>query len=175
MGRRAGYQLMYHKGAYVMHMLRMMVGDEELIRILRTFVEQFKWKQATTSDFQEVCELALGRERLIELGGEPSLGWFFDEWIYSTGYPKYEYSWSTKKATGGAWEVTCKIKQVGDKLFKMPLPIWIFTKGGKRYVSSRLVHEKEHEFVLTVPSKPKKVELDPFNSVLCDVKQKSME
>jgi len=174
LGWRAGYQLMYHKGAYVMHMLRMMVGDEEIIRILRTFVEQFKWRRATTSDFQEVCELALGRERLIELGGEPSLHWFFDEWIYSTGYPEYEYSWSRKKGTGGAWDVTCKIRQVGGKLFKMPLPIWIFTKGGKRYVSSRLVHEKEHEFVLTVPSKPKRVELDPFSSVLCSVRRKSI-
>jgi len=165
------FELTYHKGAYVMHMLRMMIGDEAIIRILRTFVEQFKWKQATTSDFQEVCELALGRERLIELGGEPSLGWFFNQWIYSTGYPEYEYSWSRKKAKGGAWEVTCKIRQVGKKLFKMPLPIWVWTKDGNRYVSKRLVHEKEHEFVLTVPSKPKKVELDAFNSVLCEVKQ----
>ncbi|HUT04781.1 MAG TPA: M1 family aminopeptidase [bacterium] len=171
LGWRAGYELMYHKGAYVMHMLRMMVGDEAMIRILRTFVEQFTWRRATTSDFRQVCELALGREQLIELGGEPSLGWFFDEWIYGTGYPEYEYSWSERKSKSGLWEVTFKVKQVGKKLFKMPLPIWIFTKDGKRYLSRKLVHEKEHEFVLTVPSKPKTVELDPFHNVLSDVKE----
>lgn len=169
--RRHYFELTYHKGAYVMHSLRMMVGDEDMVRILRTFVEQFKWKQATTSDFQEVCEFVLGRERLIEIGGEPSLRWFFDEWIYSTGYPKYEFSWSDRKAKSGAWEVVCKVKQVGDKLFKMPIPIWVWTKDGQRLVLRQLVCEKEHEFVLTVPAKPKKAELDPFNNVLCDVKE----
>jgi len=167
---RGYFTLTYHKGAYVMHMLRMMVGDETMISILRTFVDQFRWKRATTSDFQHVCELALGRERLMELGGEPSLSWFFDEWIYSTGYPKYEYSWGKSKPKSGPWEITLTVKQVGKKLFKMPLPIWVFTKDGKRYLSRKLVQQKESEFVLTVPSEPKKVELDPFHNVLCDVK-----
>ncbi|MBN1592236.1 MAG: hypothetical protein JW941_03180 [Candidatus Coatesbacteria bacterium] len=169
--RGAYFELTYHKGAYIMHMLRMMVGDDDIIRILRTFVEQFKWKRATTSDFQEVCELTLGRERLIEIGGEPSLRWFFDQWIYGTGYPKYEYSWSKRKAQGGSWEVVFKLRQVGDKLFRMPLPIWVYTKGDGRYLSRQIVFEKEHEFVLTAPEKPKRVELDPFNNVLCDIKE----
>ena len=167
---RASFQLIYHKGAYVMHMLRMIVGDEAMIRILRTFVEQFKWKRATTSDFEEACELALGAEELIKIGGEPSLRWFFDEWIYGTGYPRYEYCWSKRRAKDGLWEVICRIEQVGKKLFKMPLPIWIFTEDGGRYLSRKLVDKKEHKFVLRVPSKPKKVELDPFHNVLCDIK-----
>src|SRR5438876_2143765 len=80
----AVYATVYQKGSWVLHMLRGMMGDEIFFKALREYFDRYKYKNATTQDFQKVFE---------EIYGQP-LDWFFDEWVYKgIGRPKYEYSW----------------------------------------------------------------------------------
>ncbi|RCH82376.1 hypothetical protein CU098_001740, partial [Rhizopus stolonifer] len=75
----------YPGGAWRIHMLRKRLGEEIFWSAIKTYIERFYNKTVQTSDFQNVLEEASGL----------NLARFFDEWLYSKGYPKlngkYEY------------------------------------------------------------------------------------
>lgn len=76
----------YEKGACVMHMLRWVMGDSLFFSALRDYGQQFAFGNATTVDFQTVCETHY----------DSTLQWFFDEWVFEgVGYPRYSVVYST--------------------------------------------------------------------------------
>jgi aminopeptidase N len=75
--------IVYDKGAWLLHMLRHIVGDGTFFDILQTYYNsEYKFGDATTEQFKNVCEAVSGME----------LDYFFDEWIYGTYYPRYSWS-----------------------------------------------------------------------------------
>ena len=48
----------YDKGAWVLHMLRHVVGDDDLLQHLQTYYDdpRYKWKDVTTEDFRDLCD-----------------------------------------------------------------------------------------------------------------------
>ncbi|ALJ00368.1 M1 family aminopeptidase [Rufibacter tibetensis] len=77
--------LSYDKGALVLHMLRRALQNDALFfRILRTYREEYKYKVATTRDFQRVVE---------QVSGKP-FQYFFDQWVYGEGYPIFDVAWA---------------------------------------------------------------------------------
>lgn len=52
----------YDRGAQLLHRLRTMLGDDTFFKILRTYVEQYKFKIAYTEDFIKVCEEVSGKD-----------------------------------------------------------------------------------------------------------------
>lgn len=91
----------YEKGGCVMHMLRHVLGDSLFFAGWNEYGEQYRWDTATTDDFQMVMEEVSDQE----------LDWFFDEWIYGPGYPKYNYTWEAVPV-GDQWEVHIWIDQI---------------------------------------------------------------
>lgn len=65
----------YHKGAWVLHLLRQEIGDEAFWNGLRNYTRGHVGLTATTQDFQYSMETACGH----------SLQDFFNEWVYGTG------------------------------------------------------------------------------------------
>jgi aminopeptidase N len=63
----------YHWGALGLHALRLEVGDEVFFKILKTYHQQYKGRNAATADFIAVSEQVSGKE----------LSAFFDSWLYS--------------------------------------------------------------------------------------------
>lgn len=61
----------YDRGAQMLHDLREMLGDDNFYKILRTYVERYKFKIAYKEDFIKVCEEISGKD-LTE---------FFNEWF----------------------------------------------------------------------------------------------
>ena len=72
----------YEKAACVLHMLRFLVGDSLFFSTLKTYGATYKYKNASTNDFKNIAESVTGKE----------LDWFFDEWIYGGGSPKFYYT-----------------------------------------------------------------------------------
>jgi len=70
----------YNKGAWVLHMLRYIVGRETFFDLLHTYRARYEYASAETDDFIAVAEEVSGQK----------LGWFFDQWLYEEGYPKYD-------------------------------------------------------------------------------------
>lgn len=67
--------VVYKKGAYVLHRLRLELGEEVFWRGLRQYTQANDGKSVVTADFQKAMEAAAGR----------SLQAFFDSWVYGVG------------------------------------------------------------------------------------------
>jgi aminopeptidase N len=80
----------YQKGARVLHGLRGLVGDSAFVRGVRRFWRRHRDATATTADFRRVVEETAGRD----------LGWFFDQWLRSPGYPRLEAEWWIEDGPG---------------------------------------------------------------------------
>ncbi len=92
----------YRKGAWVLHMLRSVVGDEVFFGALREYGTRYRYSTASTEDLQNVFE---------EVGGM-ELGWFFGQWIYNAGYPVYRIETRVHEAeTDNGYEVTVRLIQ----------------------------------------------------------------
>ena len=81
----------YHKGACVLHMLRLAAGEELFWRAVRTYLERFAWRQAETDDLRKIFDELSGR----------SWERFFQQWIYRPGAPSlcvgYEWDDETRE------------------------------------------------------------------------------
>lgn len=148
----------YEKGAWVLHMLRQQVGDSNFHKIIRAYYEQFKGHNAETSDFVRIAENISGK----------NLKTFFDQWLYSPGFPKLVVKWKT-----GNNEVKIKIHQQQKNLFQFSLGILIATADGKQKVHNMWIDNRETEVKLELTSKAIKILLDPGTDLLyeADVSQ----
>ncbi len=79
---------MYDKGAWVLHMLRHQLGDAAFRRAIHTYLERYREREVVTADFERTVEEVTGR----------SLELFFQQWVYSGGYPEFEvtYAWESE-------------------------------------------------------------------------------
>ena len=114
--------IIYNKGAYVLHMLRGVLGDEHFFSALKRYAQHqdFQYQNANTQDFQDICEAESGL----------NLNYFFDQWIYDAYYPEYEYNYTDYQGS-----IFLKINQVQNQLdhrevFKMPMEILLKFKNG---------------------------------------------
>lgn len=74
--------IIYFKGAYVLHSLRRVVGDDAFKRILRLFAQRHGGGYARIADFEALA---------AEVHGQP-LAWFFDQWLRRPGAPRLKYA-----------------------------------------------------------------------------------
>jgi hypothetical protein len=79
----------YEKPASVLHMLRLMVGDEVFFDILQTYFLEYYNSNVISSEFQEVCETVSGLD----------LEQFFQQWIFQPGLPSTEYTYFINAGT----------------------------------------------------------------------------
>ncbi len=162
--------LVYEKGAYVLHMLRNMMmdyntkSDSGFIRMMRDFVKTYYGKEACTEDFKEIVEKHVGED----------MDWFFDQWVYGVEIPTYRFSYNTEKTPEGKYVITCEVDQENVlEDFCMWVPI-LLDFGMDQYAVLRLWVDKPHnKYELPkAPLPPRKVTLNPFHAVLCEVKNK---
>ena len=119
----------YDKGAWILHMLRHVVGDSAFFDILLAYSNdpRFAYGNATTAGFQSVCDSVSGQD----------LDWFFQPWIYEAGRPEYRVEWCAGDMTGTpVLNLFIEQTQVpGGALFPMPIDITIETAQGDTVVT----------------------------------------
>lgn len=81
--------MIYQKGAWVLHMLRALVGVDTYNQAVRTYYATYKDANASTNDFRRHVEEASGME----------LDWFFEQWLYQGGVVFLEGHWQFDDAT----------------------------------------------------------------------------
>jgi aminopeptidase N len=109
----------FSKGAWVLHMLRHVMGDATFFRALRAYVREFAYRNVTTADFQRVCEGEYGKP----------LDWFFKEWVYGTSEPAYALDWAAAQGPDSGAIVTIT-QTSGSGTFTMPLDLRLARPGG---------------------------------------------
>ncbi len=151
----------YNKGAWALHMMRFVLGDDLWWKSMRQWVKKHAAGTAETNDLKVAIEEATGR----------NLDWFFDEWLYKGGHPEFEVSWSyDEKAKLVALQVKQK-QEVKDvtPLFRMPVEVEVATDRKTRRDRIQ-VERAEQTFFLESPTKPKMVVFDPENWILKTLK-----
>jgi len=145
--------ILKNKGAFVLHMLRGVLGDEVFWKLMKQYVYEFGYKKASIEDFKKLAEKVSSQ----------NLNYFFAQWIDQTGVPKFEYTFTTWRIKDG-FKVTGTVKQDLDT-FRSPMEILVETDG-KPEIKKIEVVGSESEFTVTTFGKPRRVKLDPNNKVL---------
>ncbi len=132
-GAAAG-AVLYPKGAYILHMLRMMMwsrdeGDEKFKALLRDFVATHRNQPVTTEDFKAAVEKHMLPE--MDAGGDGTMDWFFRQYVHGTALPTYKLE-QTVGRQDGQTVVGLKITQsnVHDG-FVMLVPIYVELQDGR--------------------------------------------
>jgi tetratricopeptide (TPR) repeat protein len=141
------------KGSSMMNMLRYIVGDDKFFATLKAYAQQYAWKSATTEDFRKVAESVSGQD----------LGYFFIEWVESSGAPEFKLEYTIYRTQKG-FRVMGKIAQDLDT-FRMPVDLKIETEGNPEEKRVEVVGTSS-EFSVDTFGKPKTVTIDPNNRVL---------
>ncbi|MFT3740031.1 MAG: M1 family aminopeptidase [Breznakibacter sp.] len=150
----------YDKGAWVLHMLRGVLGDEVFFNCIKTFAQDpaFRFKNASTEDLEELCEGISGKD----------LSNFFDQWIYNKGYPMYAFNFysDTDEGKTGLTILQWQVDNRNWPLFEMPLRVrFTFQDGTTRtetIQNSQKVQTYYFDFTKTVTA----VAIDPDSWVL---------
>lgn len=113
------HAIVYSKGAYVLHMLRYVVGDAVFSDILGAYQDEYGGKSASVEDFKRVAEEVYSRD----------MDWFFDQWLHSTALPDYSVGDVEMKETSGGYFVNVHVVQEGD-IINMPVEVAVRTSKG---------------------------------------------
>jgi hypothetical protein len=126
--------LIYPKGAYILHMIRMMMwtpkeGDARFKETMHDFLSTYRLQVATTEDFKAVVEKHMSPA--MDMDNNHRLDWFFNEYVYGTDLPNYHFeSQVTPNADGTSLHF--KLTQSGvPAQFKMVVPIYLELADGK--------------------------------------------
>lgn len=168
---RVAQNLIYPKGAYVLHMIRMMMrdrkdGDVRFIKMMRDFIASNFNKDISTDDFKKIVEKHITPE--MDIDKNKKMDWFFDEWVYGTEVPAYKFEYSIGK-TEGKTVLTGKITQSGvSDNFVMAVPLYLdFGNGWIKLGNVTLVGNKEFDLgAIELPQAPKKAAICALSDVL---------
>ena len=153
--------LSYAKGAWVLHMLRHVMGEDAFWEGVHAYLgpnEAPFHRTADTEEFRSFMEDAYGAD----------LEWFFQEWIMGEYWPDYAYHWSSS-LSGEQHQLHLAIiqRQVpGRQLFTMPVDVLIHYADGSSETRSVWCESEALSVVLEIPQEAVEVELDPQDWIL---------
>ncbi len=151
----------YYKGAWVLHMLRHVLGDEAFFRGMNEYRSEFAYGVATTAQFRAVMERASGLD----------LGAFFDSWVYRTGRPSYEVVWSWSSWDAGPALLNVEIRQTqAAPVFQMPLDLVLTYGGAPPETLTVDSGSRNQKFSFLLSRIPQDLALDPEGWVLKNVR-----
>jgi hypothetical protein len=167
--------LVYSKGAYVLHMLRMTMfdaangGDAAFSEMMKDFATTYAGKNATTADFKRMVEKHATQS--LKLTKDGKLDWFFNQWVYGTAIPKYDSKFDFEDVGGGKYKVTGSITQSNvPNDFGVVMPIYVhFDKKSFTKLASTLIVgnvTKPVTFEIALPKKPQKFAINSMHDVL---------
>ncbi len=165
---RAGWELGYRsdkyesvvagKGAWVLNMLRGLMTDAGFNEMVRQYFRKYSGIGGTTPAFQKLAEAQLGKE----------LGWFFTEWLDSTGVPELRSDYVVFKTAKG-FRGSGSVNQ--DRvLFRMPVQIAVVGGGREERQTIDLIGRSASFDIYTLVQ-PEKVLVDPENNLLRDSRE----
>ncbi len=119
-------RLTYNKGAYVLHMLRWVNGDDAFFQGCRNYLNG----AGTSYDFGTTREL----QHQLEAVSGKDLNEFIDDWYYGEGYPSYNIKWA-QQADSLIVVINQTQSHPSVSYFEMPVPVFAYHGGnGERFV-----------------------------------------
>jgi aminopeptidase N len=152
-------RVVYDKGAWIVHMLRHVMGDTDFFDATRAYLAdpQFSYGNADTEQFEAFFEGFYGGQ----------LDWFFDPWLTRTDRLGYEWQWSTWE-DGGHSYLSIHVKQLVDPPYVMPVDFRISYMGAVDSDTTLWIDDTEVSFVFEISEPATGILFDPDGWILCD-------
>jgi aminopeptidase N len=147
-------RLSYSKGAYILHMLRWILGDEPFFKALQNYYNDSETANGFASHEQVVAH--------FEAAGDTSLTAFFNDWYYGEGFPIYSLNFSQVDNELVKVTLSQSASHPSVDFFEMPVPVRLYNLQKSDSADFRLVHtHNEQEFVLNPGFQVAEITVDP--------------
>ena len=167
--------LVYPKGAYILHMIRMMMwtpkdGDARFKETMHDFVNTYRLQAATTEDFKAIVEKHMSPG--MDLEGNHRMDWFFREYVYGTDLPAYHFLGEATPNDAGV-SLHVMLTQSGVPAdFRMLVPLYLeFVDGKTAHLGSFVaIGDTTIDKTIQLPklqTAVKKVSINNYYDVLC--------
>jgi aminopeptidase N len=160
--------LPYVKGAAVLRMLETWLGAAEMKKVLKTYLETYAHKNASSDDFFAVAGKVTKKDR--ELRG------FKDSWLKKRGYPVLE---PTASWVGSSLTITVRQKpshadEKGPFVFK--LPIVLHRENAPSYKEERVlvIDKPVNTFKFDLPAAPQWVNWNKDHAALARIESSAV-
>jgi aminopeptidase N len=159
--------IVYQKGAWTLHMLRMLLLDlktmneDRFTNVMREYYTSFAGKAASTDDFQQVVERQTGQK----------MDWFFNQWVRASAVPTYRVATKTEEADG-KFRVKLRVTQEQvpeDFLMYVPVGIELDNKQTVR-LRVKVTGARSEIDLPPLPAKPRAIRFNDLEGVLAEVK-----
>ena len=148
----------YQKGAWVLHMLRNLMGDANFKKGIQNYYTKYFNANTTTDEFRAEMEKVSGKDLKL----------FFKQWLYQPINPTINASWKYDASTK---KLNVQLHQAQQFLYNVPVEIGYYKKGANTStILTMNLKEKDQVFSFPLASSPEKLELDPRNVLLNDGK-----
>lgn len=148
----AAYQyIMFGKGAMVFRLLRETLRADKFNQLLRTFLEQYRSKNASIDDF----------EKLTTRVADADMRYFFARWVESTGVPEYTADYQIIRRRDGKFVTRGTVKQNYEGL-RLPVEIRLRSEGEKGIQTQTIfIEDASEDFSFDSAGTPLEVIVDP--------------
>jgi Peptidase family M1 domain len=166
-------QIVYTKGAWVIHMIREMLRqpnakdpDARFVALLLTLQKKYAHASLSTQQFQREVEAVMTPK--MDLEGGRSMEWFFQQYVSGTGIPHYKVEYTSRHAEKG-FVIRGKLTQTNvPRSWVASVPIYAATVPGRSVLlGSVLASGEQTSFTFTSTSAPHKLLIDPHMTLLC--------
>lgn len=151
-------RLSYNKGAMVLNMIRLKLGDIYFFQGIKNYLADINlaFKYAITPNLQAHLEAVYGS----------SLAEFFSDWVYNQGYPKYAITVQNIALGQAKITVNQTTTDASVSFFEMPVPVRLTGAGG---VSQDVVVNNTvngQQFTVSVPFSVTGIQFDPKKDII---------
>ena len=171
----AARAMIYAKGGYVVHMLRMMMRadgqpnpDEAFQAMMHDFTSSWAGRSPSTDDFQAVAERHMSPA--MDLAGDGTLDYFFEQWIRGTDIPTLSSTLEVTDLGDGRYRISGNVSQEDvSEGFRTLVPIYLdfgdnVVKFGAVALSGPTSQALNGQFPL--PRSPRRVLVNAMHDVL---------
>ena len=110
----------YGKAMMVVHMLKMLAGEEKFWKALQDFFDTNLFKKASWEDIRTAFEKQTGED----------LNWYFQQWVYRKGAPYLKLSEVELEQLDQGYEIHLKLAQEGE-VFGLKVPITVYYENAE--------------------------------------------
>jgi len=147
----------YAKGGAVLNMIRKYLGDDLWWKAMQHYLRKHQFKNVETNDLKIAIEEATGI----------NMQWFFNQWLYKSGYPELIVEDSYDE-TKDVLKLTVRQTQKLDSLtgfFSLPVEIEFFTSAGSK-VEQIWIDRRTKEFSFPLEDKPLAIVFDKGSTLI---------
>jgi hypothetical protein len=150
--------LLYNKAPYVLHMLRVQLDDEKYSQVMKSVLEKYRHRNISTEMLLAEVSGVTGQDYT----------YFFDQWFWDVGIPRFSYSWRSERRSDGKHLITVHVKQEDPKHLKRVLmPVYLHFKKAT-IPQYKWILQANQEIKILAPEKPKNVTLDDERTLLAE-------